>query len=143
MAPRKRTIRDVDPSGKKVFVRVDFNVPLESGKVADDTRIRAALPTIASLTERGGALALCSHLGRPKGRDPKTSLAPVAERLSVLLGRDVPLLGDCVGPAVTAAVAKLKAGSVVSASLSATLTPSRSTFTSIFRYLPSRFGFFE
>src|SRR5207247_8246739 len=74
---------------------------------------RTALPTIASLTERGGALALCSHLGRPKGRDAKTSLAPVAERLSVLLGRDVPLLADCVGPQVTAAVAKLKGGSVV------------------------------
>jgi len=113
MAPRKRTIRDVDPSGKKVFVRVDFNVPLEAGTVADDTRIRAALPTINSLIERGGALALCSHLGRPKDREASLSLRPVAERLSVLLGREVPLLADCVGPDVVAAVVKLERGNIV------------------------------
>jgi phosphoglycerate kinase len=110
---RKRTIRDADPSGKRVFVRVDFNVPLENGAVADDTRIRAALPTIASLTQRGGALALCSHLGRPKGRDAKTSLAPVAKRLGELLGGEVPLLSDCVGPDVRARVGKLRPGDVV------------------------------
>ncbi len=110
---RKRTIRDVDPSGKKVFVRVDFNVPLENGKVADDTRIRAALPTITSLAERGGALALCSHLGRPKGPDPKQSLAPVAARLGELLGKKVALLPDCVGAQVQAAIAKLRRGEVV------------------------------
>jgi len=110
---KKRTIRDVDPSGKKVLVRVDFNVPLEDGKVADDTRIRAALPTIASLRERGAALALCSHLGRPKGKDPKQSLAPVAERLGQLLDTKVRLLPDCVGPEVRAAIGKLKRGEVV------------------------------
>ncbi len=119
---RKRTIRDVDPSGKKILVRVDFNVPLDAGggapgsratKVADDTRIRAALPTISSLIERGGALALCSHLGRPKGRDPKLSLAPVAKRLAELRGQPVPLLGDCVGPDVRAAIAKLRRGDIV------------------------------
>ncbi len=114
----KRTIRDVDPSGKKVLVRVDFNVPLESdGKgglvVADDTRIRAALPTIASLLERGAAVALCSHLGRPKGLDPKQSLAPVATRLSDVLGRSVRLLSDCVGADVRAAVSKLLGGEVL------------------------------
>lgn len=109
----KRTIRDVDPSGKKVLVRVDFNVPLENGEVADDTRIRAALPTIASLRERGAAIALCSHLGRPKGVDPKQSLAPVAKRLGELLGTNVRLLPDCVGPDVRAAVGKLKRGDVV------------------------------
>jgi len=110
---RKRTIRDVDPSGKKVFVRVDFNVPLENGKVADDTRIRAALPTIKSLTERGAAVALCSHLGRPKGVDPGHSLAPVAARLGELLGKKIALLSDCIGPQVQAAIGRLRRGDVV------------------------------
>lgn len=109
----KRTIRDVDPSGKKILVRVDFNVPLENGKVADETRITAALPTIRMLVEHGGGLALVSHLGRPKGPDASLSLAPVAERLSSLLGVKVPLLPDCVGPEVRAFVAKLRPGSVV------------------------------
>ena len=109
----KRSVRDVDPSGKKVLVRVDFNVPLEAGRVADDTRIRAALPTIESLVGRGAALALCSHLGRPKGPDPKQSLAPVAKRLGELIGKDVPLLPDCVGPVVRERVAKLRPGDVV------------------------------
>jgi len=110
---KKRTIRDVDPSGKKVLVRVDFNVPLADGDVADDTRIKAALPTINSLRERGAAVALCSHLGRPKGKDPKESLAPVAERLGRLLDTTVRLLPDCVGPEVRAAIGKLKRGEVV------------------------------
>jgi phosphoglycerate kinase len=109
----KRTIRDVDPSGKKVFVRVDFNVPLGDGGVTDDTRIRAALPTIRHLQGHGAALALCSHLGRPKGPDQKLSLRPVALRLAELLGRDVPLLPDCVGPAVRETVTKLRGGDVV------------------------------
>jgi phosphoglycerate kinase len=109
----KRTIRDVDPSGKKVFVRVDFNVPLADGAVADDTRIRAALPTLKYLLERGAAVALCSHLGRPKGPDPKLSLRPVARRLGELLESDVRLLPDSVGSAVREAVAKLRAGDIV------------------------------
>jgi phosphoglycerate kinase len=108
----KRTIRDVDPSGKKVFVRVDFNVPLADGAVADDMRIRSALPTIQYLLERGAALALCSHLGRPKGPDLKLSLRPVARRLGELLERDVSLLPDSVGSAVREAVAKLRSGDV-------------------------------
>jgi phosphoglycerate kinase len=92
-------------------------VPLEEGKggleVADETRIRAALPTITSLLERGAAIALCSHLGRPKGPDAKQSLRPVADRLAELLGRPVPLLSDSVGPEVRIAIGKLKGGDVV------------------------------
>ena len=103
----------MDPSGKKVLVRVDFNVPLDKGSVADDTRIAAALPTIKALLDRGAAVALCSHLGRPKDRDASLSLRSVAERLSSLLGKNIPLLPDCVGPQVRAAVAKLRRGDVV------------------------------
>jgi phosphoglycerate kinase len=116
----KRTIRDVDPSGKKVFVRVDANCPLKPShavdgelEVADDTRLRAFLPTVRYLLEHGAALALCSHLGRPKGPDPKLSLKPVARRLGELLERDVPLLPDATGSAVRGAVAKLRSGDVV------------------------------
>jgi len=109
----KRTIRDVDPSGKKVLVRVDFNVPLAGGAVADDTRIRAALPTVRYLLQHGAAIALCSHLGRPKGPDPTLSLRAVARRLGELLGRDVPCLPDSIGPAVRDVVGKLRPGEVV------------------------------
>jgi phosphoglycerate kinase len=116
----KRTIRNVDPSGKKVLVRVDANCPLKTShavdgelEVADDTRLRAFLPTVRYLLDHGAAIALCSHLGRPKGFDPTLSLRPVARRLGELLGRDVPLLPDSVGPAVREAVAKLRAGDVV------------------------------
>ncbi len=100
----------MDPSGRKVLLRVDFNVPLALGKVADDTRIRAALPTLRSLLDRRAAVALCSHLGRPKGRDASLSLAPVATRLGELLGRRVTLAADCVGDEVAAAVARLRPG---------------------------------
>jgi len=120
----KRTVRDVDPRGKRVLVRVDFNVPLNNAgagaparasrelEVADDTRIRAALPTIRALLDRGAAVALVSHLGRPKGRDPALSLAPIAKSLGALLGRDVPLLSDSVGPDVVSAVRAMRPGDV-------------------------------
>jgi phosphoglycerate kinase len=101
----KKTIRDVDVRGKRVLVRVDFNVPLAEGKVADDTRIRAALPTIQYLLDRDATVLLCSHLGRPKGQVvDDLRMDPVAHRLSVLLGMPVTKLDDCVGPEVQAAV---------------------------------------
>jgi len=110
---RKRTIEDLDPRGKRVLVRVDFNVPLDGDKVADDTRIRAALPTIRALLRAGAAIGLASHLGRPKGRDRALSLAPVARRLGELLGRTVPLLPDSVGPEVKKAVRALAPGDLI------------------------------
>jgi phosphoglycerate kinase len=110
----KRTIRDIDPKGKRVFVRVDFNVPLKGGEITDDTRIRAALPTLQDLLSRGAALIVASHLGRPDGvPNPKYSLAPVAKRLSELLGKPVKMLGDCIGPEVEAAAKAMKPGDVV------------------------------
>ncbi|MDT7896953.1 MAG: phosphoglycerate kinase [Armatimonadota bacterium] len=109
-----RTIRDVDVQGKRVLVRVDFNVPIENGKVLDDWRLRATLPTIRYLTERGAKVILLSHLGRPKGkRDEQFSLRPVAQRLSELLGQPVQFADDCVGEVAEQAVARLQAGEVL------------------------------
>jgi 3-phosphoglycerate kinase len=110
----KKTIRDVAVAGKRVLVRVDFNVPMDDGTITDDRRIREALPTIRYLVEHGARVILASHLGRPGGtRDPRLRLAPVGQRLSALLGRPVPVLPDCVGPEVAAAVAALQPGQVV------------------------------
>lgn len=101
----KKTVRDIDVRGKRVLVRADLNVPLEDGQITDDTRIKASLPTIQYLLEHGAAkVIVCSHLGRPKGRDESLSLAPVAGRLGNLLGRDVLFAEDCVGPVAEAAV---------------------------------------
>jgi phosphoglycerate kinase len=111
---RKKTVRDVDPKGKRVFVRVDFNVPLQDGSIVDDTRIRASLPTLKDLLDRGASLIAASHLGRPKGKvEPELSLAPVARRLGDLLGRPVEMLSDCVGPEVEQAAKALSPGDVV------------------------------
>jgi len=110
----KKTIRDIDVKGKKVLVRVDFNVPTKDGKVGDDTRIRAALPTIQYLLDHGAAVILCSHLGRPKGGpDPKYTLKPVADYLAQLMGKPVAFAEDCVGPVAEAAAKALKPGQVL------------------------------
>ncbi|HXJ35084.1 MAG TPA: phosphoglycerate kinase [Candidatus Eisenbacteria bacterium] len=109
-----RTLRDLDVAGKRVFVRVDYNVPLEGGRVTDATRIEATLPTVRWILEHDGKAILASHLGRPKGAaNPKYSLRPVADHLSRLLDRAVPLVADCVGPVAEAAVAAMKNGDVV------------------------------
>jgi len=110
----KKLITDVDVKGKRVLVRVDFNVPIKDGKVADDTRIKAALPTIKYLLDHDAALILCSHLGRPKeGPDPKFSMRPTAERLSELLDQPVAFAEDCVGPVAEKAASKLEPGDVL------------------------------
>ena len=107
----KLTVRDADVTGKRVFVRVDFNVPLEDGKVTDDSRIRAALPTIAYLLSHGARVILASHLGRPDGKvQDGLRLRPVAERLSQLLGRNVPVTGDALGIGTVDAVKRLRNG---------------------------------
>ena len=107
----KRTVRDLERRRRatRVLVRVDFNVPLEGGRVADDARIRAALPTIELLLERGARLVLCSHLGRPKGRDPETSLAPVSDRLGELIDAPVHQAPEVVGPEVRRGVRPARA----------------------------------
>ncbi len=100
----KKTVRDIDVAGKRVLVRAGLSVPIENAAITDDTRIRESLPTIKYLLEQGARVIVCSHLGRPKGPDPELSLAPVAGRMSNLLGQDVLFAEDCVGPAARSAV---------------------------------------
>lgn len=110
----KKSVRDIDVSGKRVFVRVDFNVPLENGTITDDTRIRETLPTIQYLIEKGAKIILASHLGRPKGQVvEEMRLTPAANRLSELLGKPVAKADEAVGPAVKAMVDQLADGDVL------------------------------
>ena len=113
---KKKTVDDINVKGKRVLVRCDFNVPLKDGKITDENRLVAALPTIKKLIADGGKVILCSHLGKPKGvADPKLSLAPVAARLSELLGQEVKFAADdnVVGPNAKAAVEAMKDGDVI------------------------------
>jgi phosphoglycerate kinase len=113
---RKKTVRDIDVAGKRVLVRVDYNVPIDtaSGRILDDKRIRATLPTLDYLRLAGAKVVLVSHLGRPKGeRDPRLSLAPVAERLSELMAEPVQMADDCIGREVQEAAAALAEGEVL------------------------------
>ena len=110
----KKSVRDVDVGGKRVFLRADLNVPLDDGRITDDTRIRASLPTIVHLLERGATVILASHLGRPKGKvNDALRLKPIADRLSHLLGRPVRMTGDALGPGVQLAVDKLRPGDML------------------------------
>lgn len=112
---QKKTLKDVNVAGKKVFVRVDYNVPMDkSGNITNDTRIRATLPTLQYLLDKNAAVILASHLGRPKGAVvPEYSLAPVAKRLAELIGREVKFAPDCVGAAVTGMAKSLQPGEIL------------------------------
>jgi phosphoglycerate kinase len=110
----KKTVKDIDLKGKRVFMRVDFNVPMADGKVTDDKRIKAALPTIQYVLEQGASVMLASHLGRPKGGpNPEFSLKAASEALAALLGKPVQMAPDCVGPEVEAQAKALKPGDVL------------------------------
>ncbi|MFQ5861238.1 MAG: phosphoglycerate kinase, partial [Dehalococcoidia bacterium] len=110
----KRTVRDLDVAGKRVLVRVDFNVPMEQGRITSDSRLRAALPTVQYLRQQRALVILCSHLGRPKGQVmEELRLAPVAQRLAELLGTPVAYTPECVGPQAQEAVSTLRASEVL------------------------------
>src|SRR5580704_8427036 len=108
-----RALDGADLTGKRVLVRVDLNVPMENGKVADATRIERAAPTITEIADKGGKVILLSHFGRPKGPDPAQSLRPVAEAVGKILERPVAFAPDCIGPQAEAAVAALKPGDIL------------------------------
>ncbi len=114
MSFKKKSVKDIDLKGKRVVMRVDFNVPIKEGKIKDDTRIKAALPTIKFILDSGASLVLLSHLGRPDGEvKPEFSLKPTADRLSSLLGKPVQFASDCIGDAVVAQAKALKPGEIL------------------------------
>ena len=108
-----RTLDQADVKGKRVLVRVDLNVPTENGEVTDTTRLERVVPTIREIADKGGKVILLSHFGRPKGRDAKNSLRPVAAKLSDVLGRPVGFVDDCVGQRAEAVVKAMKPGEIV------------------------------
>jgi phosphoglycerate kinase len=109
-----RYVDEIEVKGKRVFIRTDYNVPLDNGMITDDTRIKSTLPTIRSILDRGGSVILASHLGRPKGKvDEKYSLAPVADRLSQLLGNKIIFVEDCIGKTVEEKAQHLKPGNIL------------------------------
>jgi phosphoglycerate kinase len=108
-----KTLSDLSPRGQRILVRVDLNVPVENGRVTDATRLDRILPTIGELSDAGGRVILLAHFGRPKGRDPKESLQPVAKELAGRLGKPIAFAADCIGPEAEAAVAGLKDGEVL------------------------------
>src|SRR5882724_2827620 len=108
-----RTLDDVDVKGKRVLLRVDLNVPMESGRVTDATRLERIAPTITEISDKGGKVILLAHFGRPKGRDPKQSLKPVAAALAEVIKRPVAFADDCVGDVAENAVAAMKDGDIL------------------------------
>src|SRR5579859_4942149 len=107
------TLDEVDVKGKRVLLRVDLNVPMEQGRVTDATRLERVAPTITEISDKGGKVILLAHFGRPKGRDPKESLKPVAEALSKVIKRPVAFAEDCIGEAAAKAVAALNDGDIL------------------------------
>src|SRR5918997_6379677 len=107
-----RTLDQADVKGKRVLLRVDLNVPTENGEVTDTTRLERIVPTITELADKGGKVILLSHFGRPKGRDPKQSLKPVADKLAEILERPVAFADDCIGAPAEQAVGKMKPGNI-------------------------------
>src|SRR5215469_11287426 len=108
-----RTLDDVDVKGKRVLLRVDLNVPMESGRVTDTTRLERVAPTITEISDKGGKVILLAHFGRPKGRDPKESLKPVAEALAKVIKKPVAFADDCIGEPAQKAIAAMKDGDIL------------------------------
>src|SRR3954452_16765387 len=111
--PQFRTLDQADVANKRVLLRVDLNVPMEGGRVSDATRIERIQPTIAEIADKSGKVILLSHLGRPKGPDPKDSLRPVAAAVSAIIGRPVGFADDCIGPKAEAAVSAMRPGDIL------------------------------